>query len=119
MTDPAHKPYAMLGAGRLTSSLWKHQRPDDEWMYRFNVYHTDHNDGTVSHWLEPRDLLSLLKLVRVLAFELAEDGCLPVGLRQQLNELADIVDAVLASTSDEAVEADPMATTLNGGPHPR
>lgn len=84
-----HRPYALLGAGRLVSSLWKHGDPHGGWAYRFNIFRMSTAGGRVSQLLRPRDVHDLVKLCRVLAAELAADGCLPHAQRRALANLAE------------------------------
>ena len=86
--EQADKPYAMLGAGRLTASIWKSGDERSGWQYHFNVFRTSRGNGHVSQWFAPSDVSSLVKLARLLAFTLADDGCLESGLRDDLIRLA-------------------------------
>jgi hypothetical protein len=56
-----------------------------------------HDACSVNQWFSPDDLGALLKLTRVLATELANDGCMDSELRQQLRDIA----ARLNQTLDE------------------
>ena len=85
----------MLGSGRLTSTLWKSVGPSG-CEYRFNLFHTDRETGAVGQWLEPEDIESLVKISRVLAFELAEDGCMDQSMRQRLYQLAEALDELIS-----------------------
>jgi hypothetical protein len=93
-TSPVHdhRPYAMLGAGRLVSSLWKHGDQHSGWAYRFNIFRMSTAGGRVSQLLQPRDVHDLVKLCRVLAAELATDGCLPPAQRRALADLAETLN---------------------------
>ncbi len=95
MTKTRLKPYAMAGSGRLTSAIRKDGNVTDGWTYRFNIFRTDHETGSVGQWLQPDDIEALLKLVRVLAIELVDDGCLEVSLRRKLQRLANVLEIVL------------------------
>ena len=54
----------------------------------------------VSHVLGPSDLRDIVKLCQVLAFTIADDGCLPADLRQQLFDLADDLDSITEQWSN-------------------
>ena len=87
-----HTPYAVLGAGVLTSCL---QREDEgrQKRYRFNLFRT-HIDGQVTHRLRPEDLPSIVKVCQVLAFTIADDGWVDDGQRRRLFELAESLDGI-------------------------
>ena len=88
------KPYAMVGAGRLTSTLWKIGDQQAGWYYRFNIFWmTDR--GRVGQRFSPADIVDLVKLARVLAATLAEDGCLSPVRRSELARLAELLDQVI------------------------
>jgi hypothetical protein len=85
---------AMVGAGPLTSTVWKLGDEQSGWHYRFNVFRQLSRTGTVSRLFHASDLLHLVKLTQVLAAVLADDGCLPqeeratlLALASELNEL--------------------------------
>lgn len=90
----AKKPYTMLGAGQLVSSVWKTGDERRGWRYRFNVYRMNADSGLVSQRLRPTDVRDLVKLSQVLAAVLADDGCMPADQRQALAELADQLDSL-------------------------
>lgn len=88
------KPYAMVGAGRLVSTLWKSGDPQAGWRYHFNLFRiTDR--GQVGQLFSPDDVIDLIKLTRVLASTLVEDGCLPTVRRRELTRLAALLDDIL------------------------
>ena len=86
-----HKPYAMLGSGNLTSCLWKFGSEPAGWRYRFNLFRMD-TEGHVGQLLNVADVSDLVKLARVLAATLSEDGCLSPKLRRDLSNLATKLD---------------------------
>jgi len=88
------KPYAIIGAGRLVSALWKRTDESHDWQYRFNVYRMSPLNGQVSRLLRPSDVVDLVKLCHVLAATLVDDGCISVDDRQQLQDLAAKLDAI-------------------------
>lgn len=93
------KPYAMLGAGRLTATLWKEGNEHAGWQYRFNLFRMSRNSGRVSQRFLPRDVPDLARLAQLLAFTLSDDGCLDSELRDDLSCLAACLDQVLPSTA--------------------
>ena len=99
-THNDHQPYAVLGAGKLVSFLWKDGNPQEGWQYTFNVFRADRRTGEVSQTFRPTDVKPLAKLTRLLAFELANDACLPPDLRDDLGCLASCLDDVLQGSGD-------------------
>jgi hypothetical protein len=91
---PAVKPYEMLGAGQLVSTVWKTGDDRGGWRYRFNVYRMSPRNGQVSQLLRPADVENLVKLCQVLAMTLADDGCMPAEQRRTLAHLAAKLDEI-------------------------
>ncbi len=97
------RPYAMLGSGRLMLALFKAGNESVGWRYRFNLFRLDQTNGHVSQWFNPCDLAAMPKLVRLLAFELCEDGCLSTELRTELKSLVSRLDDALGDPTDADV----------------
>ena len=95
MPTKSNEPYAIVGAEQLTAFLYKTGDELIGFQYRFNIVHQNCHTGRVGHWLRPSDIEALLKLIRVLAKELAEDGCLDSTLRNRLRKFATMLDAVV------------------------
>lgn len=87
-------PYAVVGAGPVTSTLWKRGEPRGGFTYRLNLFRMAPLTGRVTTLLRPEDLPHLVRLCGVLAAELAGDGCLPPDVRARLARLADAVDEI-------------------------
>ena len=94
-----NKPHALLGSGRLTSSLWKIVNQNHDVEYRFNLFRIQRETGAANQWFAPEDIESLVKISRVLAFELAEDGCMDRVLRERLYQLAERLDELIGRDS--------------------
>ena len=94
--EPESKPYCIVGAGRLTSSVWKQSRGSDEFRYRFNLFRTKRS-GKVTNRFRPQDVLSLAKFVRVISQVLVDDGCVTAEQRQLLVFLDTAMDEILES----------------------
>ena len=90
----ASKPYEIVGAGQLVSSVWKAGDKQSGWTYRFNVYRMSRRNGHVSQLLRPADVRDLVKLCQVLAMTLADDGCVPTEERRVLANLAAALDEI-------------------------
>jgi hypothetical protein len=52
-------------------------------------------NGHAGHRFRPTDVLSLVKLAKVLAAELTADGCLDAELRRELARLAATLDQII------------------------
>jgi len=85
------KPYAMVGAGKLASSIWKRGSEEKGWCYRFNVLRLS-SDGHAGQLFRPSDLTHFVKLARVLAAVIADDGCISDDERQTLKSLIRTLD---------------------------
>lgn len=81
----------MVGAGKLVSTLWKSGDQQAGWRYHFNLFRMSAR-GQVGQLLAPEDLIDLIKLARVLAATLAEDGCMSSAQRRELACLAAKLD---------------------------
>lgn len=92
----------MLGAGPLAASVWKAERKGERFAYRFNIFRMCAMSGRVSQRFTPNDIPYLASLVRLLAFEIANDGCLDVSSRDDLFCLAACLDEVLGKSRTEA-----------------
>lgn len=90
------KPYCSLGAGCLSSFLWKIGDNDSGWRYRFNIYRLAAKSGRVSQLFRPADLMHFVKLVQVMASVIADDGCLSPVERGVLRRLATELDELLS-----------------------
>ncbi|PHQ37295.1 hypothetical protein CEE69_00900 [Rhodopirellula bahusiensis] len=67
--------------------------------YRFNITRLNNRNGRVDQWFAPADLFAMVKLTRVLAAELADDGCMDQELRSRLVLLAATLDEAIAEVS--------------------
>jgi hypothetical protein len=89
------KPYAVVGAGAVRSFLQKRGDRRAGWHYEFNLFRSDPATGQVSQLFRPEDIEHIAKAAQVLAFEIAEDGCLPGDTCDDLGCLASCLDSVL------------------------
>jgi hypothetical protein len=92
---PAAKPYAMVGAGQLASAIWKTGDEVAGWRYQFNLFRMSPK-GRIGQQFGPADLVPLVKLVRVLAAVLADDGCVSPTQQTELARLAVLLDEFTA-----------------------
>ncbi len=117
------KPMTIVGAGPLTSTIWKSGDQHSGWRYRFNLFKQLSHSGRVSQQFRPADLIHLIKLTQVLAAVLADDGCLTKIDRLLLQQVASALDAVLerpglgADTSSEWRSTIPPTQTPTRGNH--
>lgn len=98
------KPYFVAGAERLTSSVYKRNMDRIGIRYQFNVVCLNESTGEVTHWLQPDDLEAIVKLTRVLAAELADDGCMEQPLRRRLRTLAKALDETIQKLAHQNLE---------------
>ncbi len=100
MTQRSRQPYTLVGAEQLTAAVYKTGDEFSGFDYRFNIVRLNNRTGRVNQWFTPDDLCAMVKLVRVLAAELVDDGCMDDALRNQLFHLAASLDDAIANTSD-------------------
>ena len=93
------KPYCSVGAGPLSSFVWKTGDKNSGWRYQFNVFRLTARGGRVKQLFGPSELLHFVKLTQVLAAFLADDGCLSPVDRGVLNRLATDLDHLLKNAS--------------------
>jgi len=93
----ANGPYMMLGAGQLCATVSKEGDEQGGWQYYFNVFRMDTRNGSVEQRFLPGDITDFVKLARVLAFAIADDGCLKRELRDDLRRLSADLDDVLSA----------------------
>ena len=89
------KPYATMGAGRLAATLWKLGEERSGWRYRFSLFRMSPHSGHVTQRFGPDDIQDIAKLLRLLAFTLADDGCLSASLRSDLRCLSTCLGAAM------------------------
>jgi len=107
------KPVMLVGAGPLTSAIWKLGNEESGWRYRFNVVRQSAPGGCVTDLFQPMDLIHFIKLIQVLAAEIANDGCLTHDERVMLKNLAVQLDECLGGAADETEDQAISATTNN------
>jgi hypothetical protein len=104
------KPMAMVGAGPLTSAIWKSGDEQGGWRYRFNLFRQLAGSGQVSQLFQPSDLTYFVKLTQVLAAVLADDGCLSARQRKLLRQLAAELDEVTQRLDNDDARPDSNAS---------
>lgn len=107
------KPYCSVGAGQITSFIWKTGDRDAGWRYCFNLFRLSVSGGKVSQLFKPSDLMSLVKLIQVAASVIADDGCLEQKERTELRRLANDLDELLETRRAMAMRTQERATTIN------
>ena len=100
--DP--RPMEIVGAGPLLSAIWKLGDEQSGWRYRFNVTRQTSNKGVFTDLLQPGDLIHFIKLIQVLAFVIADDGCLTQNERTTVKKLSARLDDLLEGATVEADE---------------
>ncbi len=109
MTEPSDeefgkKPYSFVGAGRLTSLLWKAGSEHSEWKYRFNIVRGPTVLESFNPLFEPADLSHLVKLVQVMASVIVDDGCLNADDRERLRTLVTDLDELTVRWDSAALD---------------
>jgi len=107
------KPMMLVGAGQLASTIWKLGDEESGWRYRFNVVRQSAPSGCVTDLFQPIDLICFIKLIQVLATEIANDRCLTHDERVMLKNLAVQLDEFLGGDADETEDEAILATTHN------
>jgi len=103
----------LVGAGPLTSTIWKLGNEESGWRYRFNVARQLVASECVTDLFQPMDLIHFVKLVQVLAAEIANDGCLTHNERMMLKNLARQLDEFLGGAANEAEDERTPNTSNN------
>ncbi len=94
----------IVGAGPLLSTIWKLGDEHSGWRYRFNLTRQTSDSGVFTDLFQPGDLIHFIKLIQVLAFVVADDGCLNQAERTTLKNLATQLDDLLKGATVEADE---------------
>ena len=110
VTAPHPKPMVLVGAGPLTSAIWKLGSEQSGWRYRFNVVRQTSDRGQFTDLFQPTDLIHFVKLIQVLATVIADDGCLTQSERTTLRNLSAQLDDFLGGANIEANEDAAPAT---------
>ena len=98
--DPG--PMEIVGAGPLLSTIWELGDEHTGWRYRFNLTRQTSDRGDFTDLFQPGDLIHFIKLIQVLAFVIADDGCLTQSERTTLKKLAARLDDLLEGGTVEA-----------------
>ena len=107
------KPMMLVGAGPLTSTIWKLGNEESGWRYRFNVARQLLASECVTDLFQPMDLIQFVKLIQVLATEIANDGCLTHDVHLMLRNLAQRLDELLGRAANEAEDERTPNTSNN------
>jgi len=106
------KPMMLVGAGSLRSTIWKLGNEESGWRYRFNVVRQSIPNGCITDLFQPMDLTQFVKLIQVLATEIANDGCLTHDEHLMLRNLAQQLDEFLGRATDKT-EGQTIPATIN------
>jgi hypothetical protein len=109
-TGELPRPTEYVGAGPLTSAVWKLGSEQSGWSYRFNVVRQTSDSGHCSDLFQPADLIHFVKLIQVLAAVIADDGCLTQADTTTLRTLAAKLDDIFGDATVES-DKDTVATT--------
>ncbi|HQX53057.1 MAG TPA: hypothetical protein PLR25_24265 [Planctomycetaceae bacterium] len=106
------KPMMHVGAGPLTSSIWKLGDEESGWRYRFNVVRQLVPSGWATDLFQPVDLVHFVRLIQVLAVEISNDGCLTHDERLMLSSLTRQLNEILGGAANET-EGKAIPATIN------
>jgi len=109
----------LVGAGPLTSAIWKLGDEESGWRYRFNVVRQSTPNGCVTDLFQPMDLICFIKLIQVLATEIAHDGCLTHDEHLMLRNLAQRLNEFLGRATDETEDETTPNTRNNSQDYQR
>ena len=109
-TGDLPRPTEFVGAGPLTSAVWKLGSEKSGWSYRFNIVRQAFDSGHCTDFFQPADLIHFVKLIQVLATVIADDGCTTQADRTTLRTLAAKLDDILGEATIET-DKDTVATT--------
>ena len=109
-SDP--KPMEIVGAGPLLSTIWKLGDEQTGWRYRFNLTRQTSARHVFTDLFQPLDLVNFIKLIQVVAAEIANDGCLMHDERVMLRNLAQQLDVFLGDYAD-GTEGKSIPATIN------
>ncbi|MCA9008482.1 MAG: hypothetical protein KDB01_01990 [Planctomycetaceae bacterium] len=85
---PPESPDLIVGAGSLTSYVWRIEHQQGEYDYRFDlISHSRPGEHSGLQLFAPKDLPDMLAWMNVLIRELLHDGWLNASLRTELRRL--------------------------------
>lgn len=88
------KPTMLVGAGKLVAAIWKRSNKSAYGQYRFIIRRKSDVDFLRTEKLLPLDIVSLVKLTRILATVILDDGCLSETERTVLKAAKSQLDAL-------------------------
>jgi len=113
------KPMMLVGAGPLISAIWKLGDEESGWRYRFNVVRQSAPSGCVTDLFQPVDLIHFVRLIQVLATEIANDGCLTHDVHLMLRNLAQRLNEFLGRAAVETEDETTPNTRNNSQDYQR
>lgn len=87
--NPKPKAYASIGAGELTSLIWKRLSADGTTSYEFNLFRILPRSRRTTGLLKPKHLRSIIKIVYLVATAMLEDRRLSPDDKSDLLEIDD------------------------------
>lgn len=113
LKEEHQKPHAIVGAGALSSTIWRSQDLSDKDSIHFNVFRINAKTGDVTQRFSVSDIPDLARLVQVLALAISVDDAINSEMGDDLSCLAACLDQVLPGKKQ------PVATPrLQGGVYP-
>ena len=105
-------PMEIVGAGPLLSTIWKLGDEHTGWRYRFNLTRQTFARRVFTDLFQPLDLVNFIKLIQVVAAEIANDGCLTHDERVMLRSLAQKLHVFMRDYAD-GTEGKAIPDTIN------
>lgn len=98
------KPSMLVGAGKLVAAIWKMGNKNTYGQYRFNIRRKSDLSFLCTEKLLPLDIVSLVKLTRILATVILDDGCLSETERTVLKAAKSQLDELYESSGETSRE---------------
>ena len=98
------KPSMLVGAGKLVAAIWKSGNKSAYGQYRFNIRRKSDLSFLCTEKLLPLDIVSLVKLTRILATVILDDGCLSETERTVLKSAKRQLDELCESSGETGRE---------------
>jgi len=88
------EPYCVVGSGEIGATIWKDKNAGVDSAYAVTLFRLGDSPASPARPYEVAELFDLLSVVRLLSFEIATDGCVESGLRDDLLTLSGYLDAI-------------------------
>lgn len=96
MAHKSQRPYMTVGVDRLTARIYKTGNEKFGWNYHFRLCRDGNRGANEDLRFHIDDIQRLMRITRLVAFELAVDGCMTPTQREQLQRFVRAINAVQA-----------------------